>query len=187
MGCLPHLATQKPGRYCDGMKTNEFGPYIGGKEMVTAKPSWRFKASHGNPRATVRRGPTRRKTRGAAEWSDYRGTSTRGLQWSVHPIDAVQWMLLSLSAQALCKHVSHLTPTARSAMAAHMRQTHRVVHIVYVRYHVVGIVHKGSDVEHQRDNLRFALSTLGVLPFLPPGDQVRLKYRNSFYGSAKQR
>jgi hypothetical protein len=72
------------------MKTNEFGLYIGGKEIVTAKPSWPFKASHGNPRATVRRGPTRRKTRGRLSGSITGGLQREGSQWSVHPIDAVQ-------------------------------------------------------------------------------------------------
>jgi hypothetical protein len=170
MGCLPHLATQRSGRYCDGVKTNEFGLYIGGKEMVTAKPSWRFKASHGKPRATVRRGPTRRKTSAAAEWSDYRETSTRGFAMECSPHRRCSVNAAKLVHVSAMQARSHLTPTARSAMAAHMRQTHLVVNsrpgsvgkILCRRY-----VHSWRDARHYRDSSRCPLLLYAFRLFYP--------------------
>ena len=118
-------------------------------------------------------------------------------QWSVHPIDAIQRLLLTFSRSAArpgrastMQAPSQLTPTARSAMAVHIRQTHLVVNsrpgsvgkILCRRY-----VHSGPDARQYRDNSRCPLSALRVSPFFPPGDRGRLNYRNSFYGSAKQR
>jgi hypothetical protein len=114
-------------------------------------------------------------------------------QWSVHPIEAVQTVAMLMPQRGRASTMQappQLTPKARSAMAAASRKIDLAVNS---RFAPVGKilcrrhVHSGSGAEHHRDNSRSPLSALGVLPFLPPGDLVQLKYRNSFYGSANQR